>query len=195
MAWREGELFTVTDLKQYYYCQRILYYHRCLPDVRPTTVKMGVAIRRHEDEPKRAMRRTMHLEGLEQADRYFDVSLVSHALGLSGQVDELIVHEGQLIPVDYKLARREGTHFRVQLVAYALMAEEQYQMTVQKGLIYLIQARKTVEIRITSQLRKKVTDALVEMRRIAETERMPTPPESVKPCLECEFRRFCNDVV
>ncbi len=195
MPWAERDLFTVTDLKQYIYCGRILYYHRCLPGIRPTTTKMDVAIRRHEDEPRRALRRTMNLDGLEQAERQFDVPLVSTTLGLSGQVDELIWHEGQLIPVDYKLARKEGPHFRVQLAAYGLMAAEQYRVKVDFGLIYLIQARKTVQIRFTSQLRQKVVDALEKMREITATERMPAPPDSVKPCLECEFRRFCNDVV
>ncbi len=33
-------ILTVTDLKQYCYCPRILFYMRCLPGVRPLTVKM-----------------------------------------------------------------------------------------------------------------------------------------------------------
>jgi CRISPR-associated exonuclease Cas4 len=191
----ESNLFTVTDLKQYDYCRRILYYHRCLPDVRPTTTKMEVAIRRHEEEPKRALRRTMHLEGLENAERHFDVPLISARLGLVGQVDELMWHEEQLIPVDYKLARREHPHFRLQLAAYGLMAEEQFKTPIRFGLLYLIQARKTVRIPFSSQLRKKVVDAVTEMRRIAAEETMPPPPDSIRPCLECEFRRFCNDVI
>jgi CRISPR-associated exonuclease Cas4 len=188
-------LFTVTDLKQYDYCPRILYYHRCLPDIRPTVTKMEVAIRRHEDEPKRALRRTMHLEGLEAAERYFNVPLLSTRLGLTGQVDELIFHEGIIIPVDYKLARKAHPHFKLQLTAYTMLAEEHYQTRIQFGLLYLIQARKTVRVAFTSQLRQKVLESLAHMQRIADTESMPPAPDSIRPCLECEFRRFCNDVV
>jgi CRISPR-associated exonuclease Cas4 len=191
----ESTLFTVTDLKQYDYCRRILYYHRCLPDVRPTLTKMEVAIRRHEDEPKRALRRTMQLEGLEKAERLFDVALSSIKLGLTGQIDELIWHEGMFIPVDYKLARREQPHFKLQLTAYALLAEEHYGTTIKFGLLYLIQARKTVRIAFSSQLRQKVIRVVAEMRQIAAEESMPAPPNSIRPCLECEFRRFCNDTV
>lgn len=187
--------FTVTDLKQYDYCPRILYYHRCLPDIRPIVTKMEVAIRRHEDEPKRALRRTMHLEGLENAERRFDVPLSSSQLGLTGQVDELIFHQGLIIPVDYKLARKAQPHFKLQLTAYAMLAEEHYQTRIQFGLLYLIQARKTVQIAFSSQLRQKVVEALAVMQRIAAAEAMPPPPDSIRPCLECEFRRFCNDVV
>lgn len=191
----DNTLFTVTDLKQFDYCPRILYYHRCLPDIRPITTKMEIAIRRHEDEPKRALRRTMHLDGLEQAERHFDVPLLSTQLGLSGQVDELIWHQGQIIPVDYKLSRREQPHFKLQLAAYALMAEEQYQATIDFGLLYLIQTRTTVKIRFSTQLRRKVIQVIAQMRIIAATEYMPPPPSSIRPCLECEFRRFCNDVL
>lgn len=190
-------LFTVTDLKQHAYCPRILYYHRCLPDVRPVTLKMEIGIRRHEDEPKRALRRKLPLDidGLDQTQRLFDVPIMSRQLRLSGQVDELIWHQGQVIPVDYKLARQAHAHFKLQLAAYAMMAEEQYQTTSAFGLLYLIQARKTVRIAITSQLRKKVVETIEQMRQIAESEWMPAPPDSIHPCLECEFRAFCNDVV
>lgn len=191
----DSTLFTVTDLKQYDYCPRILYYHRCLPDIRPTVTKMEVAIRRHEDEPKRALRRTMHLEGMENAERRFDVPLVSTRLGLSGQVDELIWHDGAIVPVDYKLARKAQDHFKLQLMTYALLAEEHYQTQIKFGLLYLIQARKTVRVTFSSQLRRKVVESVAQMRRIAEMETMPAPPDSIRPCLECEFRRFCNDVV
>lgn len=188
-------LFTVTDLKQYHYCPRILYYHRCLPDIRPVVMKMEIAIRRHTDEPKRALRRTMNIDGLENADRHFDVPLLSTNLRLSGQVDELIWHNGLIIPVDYKLSRKAQDHFKIQLAAYAMLAEEYYQIQAKFGLLYLIQAKKTVKINISSQLRQKVTQTLNHMAQIMEKEKMPPPPESVHPCLECEFRRFCNDVI
>lgn len=191
----DSTLFTVTDLKQFGYCPRILYYQTCLPDVRPVTLKMTLGIERHEDEQKRSLRRTMKLDGLETAQRQFDVPLQSTRLGLSGKLDELIQHNGDFIPVDYKLARKDSPHFRLQLAAYALLVEEQYSASVKYGLLYLIQARQTVRIPITSQLRQKVLEALNRMRQIVETESMPVPPESRRPCVDCEFRRFCNDVL
>lgn len=191
----DNTLFTVTDLKQYNYCPRILYYHCCLPDIRPTGTKMEVAIRRHEDEPKRALRRTMRIEGLQDAERHFDIPLTSTKLGLTGQVDELIFYQNTIIPVDYKLARKAHAHFRLQLVAYAMLAEEHYQTHIQFGLLYLIQTRKTVQVTFSSQLRQKVLRTVAHMRQITDTEAIPPPPDSVRPCLECEFQRFCNDVI
>ena len=42
-------LLEVTDLKQYTYCPRIVFYRYCLPRVRPITYSMEEGIRCHEE--------------------------------------------------------------------------------------------------------------------------------------------------
>jgi CRISPR-associated exonuclease Cas4 len=190
----ETRLFTVTDLKQYTYCPRIFYYHTCLPDIRPITYKMSAGIDAHETERKRSARRTSSALNVPGAKKHFDVAVVSQTLGLSGQIDEVIESGEELIPVDYKLARQAGTHFHVQLAAYALMLEESAQKPVQHGYIHLIPTRKTVEVRITPTLRSQVHRAVAAMHIIADYEQMPAPTEWRQRCADCEFRRFCNDV-
>ncbi|GAB5494568.1 MAG: CRISPR-associated protein Cas4 [Phototrophicaceae bacterium] len=189
-----SDLFTVTDLKQFMYCQRILYYHTCLPDIRPVTYKMQAGKRRHEDEHKRSLRRTMSLPMIETAQREFDVPVQSLTLGLSGQVDEVIFMPEGMIPVDYKLAKKASPHYKIQLTAYAMMLEETFDLPALKGILYLIQKREAVEINLSRNLRNKVVDAIAQMREIATSEAMPAPCKNRRSCLDCEFRRFCNDV-
>ncbi|OQY83648.1 MAG: CRISPR-associated protein Cas4 [Anaerolineae bacterium UTCFX5] len=186
--------FTVTDLKQHIYCQRISYFHLCLPDIRPVTRKMSIGIERHVDERKRAARRTMAMYGLTEGELLFDVDVTSSRLNLVGRLDQLVIAADELIVVDYKVASRHGKHQEVQLAAYAMMAEESYLLPAKRGFIYLTKAKKAVEIRISSQLRKIVESALQEMTVIQQTEWMPQPTEWRQRCLDCEFRRFCNDV-
>ena len=189
-------LFRVIDLKQYLYCKRILYYHTCLPDIRPTTHKMQAGIDIHETEQKRAARRMLYIA--EAGVRHFDVSITSHSLSLNGQIDEVIEVTSapvSLIPVDYKLAKQASYHYQVQLAAYALMLEEQWQRPVSKGYLYLIPLRQTVEVPITTSLRNAVRKAISEMREIVLAERMPLPTDYSRQCVDCEFRRFCNDVL
>ena len=45
----ERLFFTVTDLKQYFYCPRVVYYTYCLPLLRPTTYKMEAGAVAHEE--------------------------------------------------------------------------------------------------------------------------------------------------
>ncbi len=129
----EVDLFTITDLKQYIYCPRIFYYHACLPHIRPVTFKMEAGIAAHTDEPKRAARRSLERFGGPEGRREFEVAVMSAALGLSGQVDEVVDTGTELIPIDYKLARKASYHFEVQLAAYALLLEESRKTMITRG--------------------------------------------------------------
>lgn len=187
-------LFTITDLKQYMYCPRIFYYHACLSRIRPVTYKMEAGITAHERERTKAARRTFQMVQALEGERHFDVRVFDSELGLTGQLDEVVQTASEWIPIDYKLARKDGYHFKIQLAAYAMMLAKMSEVSVERGYLYLIPARKAVEIRLTEKLRRDVRQALVEMRYIFEREQMPAATEWRQRCLDCEFRRFCNDV-
>jgi CRISPR-associated exonuclease Cas4 len=193
----EAVMFTVTDLKQYTYCARVVYYTYCLPFIRPTTFKMERGIAAHEDEKERERRRSMRLYGVPDGERQFDVYLRSAALGLAGRVDLVIRVPGsppEAIPVDYKHSRQAGTHVRRQLAAYALLIGEQWDLPVWRGYIYLIPTREAREVRLTPALLGRTRAEVAAMREMVATESMPDPPSRRAPCIACEFRRFCNDV-
>ncbi len=199
----ERTRFTVTDLKQYAYCPRIVFYTYCLPLIRPTTGKMEEGRRAHEEAREREQRRTLRIYGLEEARRYFDVWVASEELGLTGRIDlvlEVAAPGGtgggrEWIPVDYKqTGRRAGPHLRRQLAAYGIMLEETWGGVVRRGFIYSLLTRRAEEIPLTSSLRREVREIVAAMREMVERERMPDPPSSLQPCVNCEFRRFCNDV-
>ncbi len=67
-------------------------------------------------------------------------------------------------------------------------------MVVEKGFVYLIPRRRAVEVLIDAALRESVYNTLLDIRFIAETETLPAPPASRRPCRTCEFRRVCNDI-
>ncbi len=194
-------LLRVTDLKQFAYCPRIPYYHYCLPEVRPTTYKMDAGIRAQDRAEELEGRRSLCAYGLAEGRRHFNVSLASTRLGVSGQIDLVIEHTvdggGRLTPVDYKLSRREpGRHFKLQLACYALLLEEIWQQPVDEGFLYLIPARRAVRVPVTTRLRNDVRRRLDEIRALVLAERMPpVPPKQRGRCVDCEFRRFCNDVL
>jgi CRISPR-associated exonuclease Cas4 len=189
----------VTDLKQYVYCPRILYYITCLPAVRPTTYKMEASQQAHEEEQAREQRRSLRAYGLERGERHFDVPLASERLGLRGEVDMVIETDEsgrpELIPVDYKLSTKAPEHFQLQLTAYALLLEDQWGVPVRRGFLYLIPLRKAQELRITARQRTALDEALAVMNAALLYERMPPPTRHRAKCVACEFRRFCNDVL
>jgi CRISPR-associated exonuclease Cas4 len=195
---RETHLFRVTDLKQYAYCPRILFYQTILPQVRPITYKMQAGIAAHEEAGELERRRTLRTYGLSTGQRHFNVSFHDVGLGLSGEVDMLIETDVELIPVDYKYSAREGEHYRLQLMAYGRLLElnrATSRQPVKRGFLYLIPRRQAVEIPFTPALRRRLADALDSMQHIARTQQIPVPTGQRRRCVDCEFRRFCNDVL
>lgn len=198
----ERWLFDVTDVKQYACCPRLVYYRVCLPDVRPLTYTMQVGTQSHQQEEDREQRRSLHNYGLGEGERLFHYALTSEKLGLKGQVDMVIVspsleaEKKTIYPVEYKYSEQKiGTHFKLQLAAYALLLEEVFQVPVQRAFLYAIPRRKAEEVPITPLLRKKVLTALQQMQQLMLSEQMPPPTREYRRCPTCEFRRFCNDVI
>jgi CRISPR-associated exonuclease Cas4 len=104
--------------------------------------------------------------------------------------------EREWIVVDYKQTlRRAGPHIRRQLAAYGMMLEETWGGTVRRGFVYSLVTRKAEEIVLTERLKGEVREVVAAMREMVEREVMPDAPRSHQPCVNCEFRRFCNDVL
>lgn len=190
--------FRVTDLKQWVYCPRILYYLLCLPDVRPTTFKMEAGTDAGKAEEGREERRSLRAYGLKEGRREFNVSLASARYGLRGQVDMVVWVERpgaeEVIPVDYKLSTIAGEHFQLQVAAYGLILEESSGLPARRGFLYEIPKRQAEKIVLNGKLRDKLLRSLDSMHRMLHTEWLPNPTENINKCLACEFRRFCNDV-
>lgn len=194
-------LFRVTDLKQYHYCPRILYFYHCLPAIRPTTYKMEAGLEAQPQEEEREARRSLRRYGLSRGEEETNVLLESDRLGLRGEVDLVIKTddnpqgEWEVIPVDYKLSTaRLGEHFKLQLLAYGLLLEERYGLPARRGFLYAIPLRRAQEVRFTPKLHAALSQALAEMMDLVLHERMPDPVRQRTKCVACEFRRFCNDV-
>jgi len=195
-------LLEVTDLKQYTCCPRIVFYRYCLPRVRPITYSMEEGIRCHEEEETREERRSLRNYGLTSGERVYRLLLQSTKLGLTGRLDLAIATPSREAPgaeaivVEYKLSEQKaGSHFTLQLAAYALLLEEAWGLPVNRGFLYSIPLRKAESVAITQHLRRKVMQTVAQIRQIVESEIMPSPPSSLRRCVTCEFRRFCNDVV
>lgn len=189
--------FRVTDLKQWAYCPRVFYYQVCLPQVRPITYKMEAGKEAGLAEEERELRRSLRTYGLKEGRREFEVPLLSSTLGLRGKPDMVIwldeAHE--VIPVDYKLSKIVGEHFKLQIVAYGIMLEELSGYAAKRGFMYSIPTRRAEEVKIDKRGREKLQLALNEMHGILRYELMPDPTPNRNKCLACEFRRFCNDVL
>jgi len=186
---------TVTDVRQHVYCPRIPYYRYTMPLERPTTAKMDLGKEEHETTSAKEARRTLKAYGIKEGERRFGVALHSAALGLRGRIDMVILTPHEAIPVEYKMAAGIGLHHKYQLTAYALLAEHTLNRTVTRSFVYLTPAKRAVEVPITAAMREHVRGVLAELRASVENEILPRPTPHRKRCTDCEYRRFCGDVL
>ncbi len=182
----------VSDLKQFGYCPRVVYYRYRFPDFRPETYKMENGESAHE-RIRRQMRRRPP-RGLPSGHTYHERLLYAPELRLVGKIDLLIETESGLVVVDYKNARRARPNWKDQLAAYALLAESTLGKPVQEGYIYLIPLRKLEAVPITPRRKRAVRQRIADIIRMIQQERQPAPTPKRSRCLDCEYRRFCNDL-
>lgn len=191
----------VTDLKQWSYCPRVVYYRYCLPDIRPQTDLMQAGIRRHREEADREERRSLRTYGLRAGERVADLTLQSPTLGIRGRLDLAIAlpdraHGNEAIVIEYKDSEQvDRPHFRIQLTTYALLLEEAWKLPVRQGFFYSIPLRRAEAVAITPALRRKTLATISQLHTSIRHEQMPPAPTNRARCVGCEFRRFCNDVV
>lgn len=187
----------VTDIRQFIYCPRIVYYTVGLDLPRPLTAKMEVGTASHSLAEDKERRRTFRAYGVQEegASREFGVSLYAERLGLGGRIDMALVLPQEVCPVEYKDSVGPlGLHHKYQLTAYALLAEEYWGKPVRRVFVYWIPLRKAQEIAITPAMRRYTTRLLNAMRRMLEEDVRPGPTSRRARCHDCEFRRYCPDV-
>ena len=189
---------SVSDLRQFEYCRRIPYFTHVLGMARkrPTTYKMEEGTLEHERVGELEERRSLRSYGLKTGERHFDVRLVSSSLQLSGLLDMLIVADEEAIPVEFKndLFNRVNSNHLMQLAAYALLIEEQWQRPVHRAFVHFIPTRQSREVKLDEVVKDKLKHRLESVQEMIEHEVLPDATSVRGRCVDCEFRNFCPDI-
>lgn len=185
----------VTDIKQYIYCPRIIYFTYCQPVRKKTTFKMKFGKEQHEIVDQLEKRRTLKRYGIDKGEKLFKHKVYSRKYGLSGKLDMLVKTEKELIPIEMKYTyNAPGLNHKYQLAAYMLILEAEYNKGIRKGIIHTIPDKKSYVINNNDEIRSKVKCILMKTRKIINEEYFPAKPRGWRKCKECEYRKFCGDV-
>ncbi|MBT9133262.1 MAG: CRISPR-associated exonuclease Cas4 [Firmicutes bacterium] len=186
----------VSDLKQYIYCPRIIYFYYVLPIPRRVTKKMEYGRLEHIEIKQLEKRRKLKAYDLPDGTRNFQVFLQSARLGLHGLLDMTIsTASGEVYPVEFKHSiSKKGLHQKYQLAAYAMLLEDSLRKPVRYGFLYLIPTKTIVSVEITISMREHVKKALSAIRNIIASEKIPGYIRSKQRCTDCEFKNYCADL-
>lgn len=191
----KDNLLPVTDLKQWAYCQRIVYYHRVMPAVGLQTFKMKEAVAAQDLIETLEMRRSLKAYGFDTAQRRFGVWLSDDRLGLSAKTDLILERPGQVAVVDFKLTSGEpGENHRMQLTGYAMLLEAAYHLPSPVAFLYRIPDNRVFTIEISEAMRRAVSTAINRIDCM-QTEQWFPPPTALRGrCVECEYANYCADI-
>ncbi len=184
----------VSDIKQYLYCPRIIYFTYVLPVEKKTTPKMEVGKEEHLKTARLEGRRRLRTSGLTEGKRFFNTYLFSPRLGLEGVLDMYIAVPRGSFPVDFKNTCRLAVNHKYQLLAYALLLEDWLGRPVRGGFIYLIPLGRAVYVEATPEARLYTKRLLGAIRGLIEREQFPAVPRRAGRCADCEYRNYCGDV-
>ncbi|MBW1999809.1 MAG: CRISPR-associated protein Cas4 [Deltaproteobacteria bacterium] len=185
----------VSDIKQYHYCPRVVYYQYVMPVDKAVTYKMEKGKAAQEDLEGLEQRRKLRAYGLGNGKRRFNWWVRSRALGLSGKLDMVIETDDAIYPVDFKFTREPPHKNHVyQLAGYALILEDTESRPVRKGFIYLIPQKDAVVFELTQEIKTECLKTLEEIRNMIKLERFPDPPSGRAKCVDCEYQNYCRDI-
>ena len=195
MSSTERGLIPVTELKQWWYCPRIVHYHRVAGLYPPMTRKMKEALDAQDQFEKLEVRRRLEKYGFANGRREFGVWLNCAGIGLSGRLDLLISNDQRATVVDFKLTAAEpGANLSLQLAAYGMMVEEARGLVVETAFLYRIPDDRLFPIELGAELRRGVVEAEAAIRRLGADAALPEATPVRARCEECEFANFCGDV-
>ncbi len=193
-------LIPVRALNQVSYCPR-LYYLEYVESVMPINehVEDGIFQHRRVDDPELQHRSRKEGDSLHTRS----VQISSARLGISGKLDLVEEKGGLAYPVEYK--RGSGPsgdngqppfwdNDAIQLCAQGLLLEEEFGISVPKGILYYIGSKTRLEVPLDDTLREKTLQAIRTIRELStrDTPPEPLPAELRHRCFGCSLATVCQ---
>lgn len=192
------DLFSVTLIKQYHFCPRIIYFLEVLGVKERETESMINGHEKHESFHQLEKRRKTVLGKKEEKtiEKYSKIPIASKKLGLMGVVDQVVKTERGYAIIEYKTSKKptkipKGHIY--QAAAYALLAEEKFNIIVKSLKIYYSQSKEIVEMPLTQDIRNHVKWTIRKIREIIEKEKLPEVKINRK-CKSCGYKWICKEV-
>ncbi|MDI9624121.1 MAG: CRISPR-associated protein Cas4 [Methanothermobacter sp.] len=185
---------TVGDIVQYYYCPRKVYFLKVLGVPFVTKKKMFFGQQEHEREIKR-MKQRKKIFGMKRSlvkKVKHKVYLKSQHLHFHGVIDVVLFLKNEIIPVEIKTTDfLELTRSRKkQIVAYALLVDENFENRVRRGILYFSGHRKSKIVDISYEDKEHLIKDIKAIKVLFKSEKIPRKVNK-KKCKYCEVSKYC----
>ncbi len=122
-------------------------------------------------------------------------SMESEKLQLRGIIDRIEVYEHGYVPVELKTGKmpKDGVWpgHRIQIAAYAMLIEENFNTSVKEGLIRYLETNETRQIAINPFMKVEIISLVREIQDLLKARDIPNYCENRNKCVNCGLRNTC----
>lgn len=187
-------MLTATDVMNYNYCPRIIYYIHVLKRPQITTKKEYKGREKYE-EFKTKGKRTKIVKDEPRYPKVFNVKLVSEKLGLKTFADAIMINEKvkEAYPIQAKYSFTPRSIYktqRIQLMMEATLIEKWFNgFSVPYGFVKFIRSGELIKVYLNK--REEAFNTFKSIRVIITQEMFPEATKYKKRCGDCCFKWFC----
>ena len=190
---------TASHLLEYLFCPRFSYFEYVLDIPQHEEKRFKVEIGRTIHEKAKKMNPEYLRKKFGVKEKKTDVYLAGKA-GIRGIVDEvLFLGDGTAAPLDYKYAEYKERTFKnhhYQLVFYAQLIKDNFQVPVNRGFIIYTRSRnKLIEIPIQHKEFDALREIIDDLLDVIVKCKYPKPTRYKGRCSDCCYRNICERTV
>lgn len=187
---------TPSEVIEYLYCPRFIYFMNCLKISQHEDKRYLVQKGRNIHLIKSKINREYLRKKIGCIDKKVEVYFSSEKLKLVGKVDEvLFFQDGTASPLDYKFAEYDDKIYKTYLyqqACYALLIEENFKCPVNKAYICYLRSNNFLkELTISKNLKLKTKETIDEIFDILNKNYFPAKTKSKARCVDCTYKNIC----
>ncbi len=117
-----------------------------------------------------------------------EFEIISEELGLKGRIDRVKLEE-EIIPYEIKTREKIYDSDKVQLAAYCLLLEKEFNKQITKGVIETSEKQEIIEI--TQEMKSQVLEIAEEIRNLTDSSEVNNFSSNFAKCEKCSFKEDC----
>lgn len=179
---------TATDLMNYLYDPRIIYFVHVLKIPQATTAKELKGREKYE-EFKSKSKRNKIIKELPFLEKFYDIYLASSKYNFATKLDCIAIDKAKnkAYPIQAKYSSRPRILYRsqkFQIVMEAMLVEERLGYKVPYGFVKFLKSGDFVKVIITEKLKNELLQTFGEIESIITEEKLPKPTPYKKKMMD-----------
>lgn len=192
----QGTYITPSEVIEYLYCPRFIFFMNCLCISQHEEQRYKVLKGRELHEKRERINRDYLRKKIGCKNKEILVYMASEKYHLKGIVDEvLFLNDGTCAPLDYKFAEYRERVFqthKVQSVIYGLLIRENYQKEVKKGYLCYVRGRNLLkEVVFEDRDFQKAIGIINEILEVIQRGYYPKETKYRARCVDCCYKNIC----